>query len=155
MSKKAAQAGRGASPMLFVDAMKRRHNKLVLPKFLREEAFRSVPDDNPAFQKAKQILRWWADLADKGHLAQKETKLDADFLQKIFGEALGYKAITESPDDYQRQKQFTVPDGTLPLPTRHSPRAALVKRVFAPSVSQAGAKELPAFRPLIRTPRTD
>ena len=85
--------------MLFVDAMKRRHNKLVLPKFLREEAFRSVPDDNPAFQKAKQILRWWADLADKGHLAQKETKLDADFLQKIFGEALGYKAITESSDE--------------------------------------------------------
>jgi hypothetical protein len=47
MSKKAAQAGKAASPMLFLDAMKRRHNKLVLPKFLREEAFRSVPD-NPA-----------------------------------------------------------------------------------------------------------
>src|SRR5260221_3982472 len=104
-----AKAGRGASPMLFVDAMRLRHAKLFLPKFLEDEAFRAIHDDDTGFLKAKPILQQWADRADKGHLSQKETSLDSEFIQHIFGEALGYKSVIESPDALQRQKQFTVP----------------------------------------------
>ncbi|MDB5289657.1 MAG: hypothetical protein JWL69_898 [Phycisphaerales bacterium] len=71
-----------------------------------------------AMDNARTALQTWADLAEKGHLRQKETSLDAEFLEKIFGQALGYKAITESPDEYHREKSFTVPgagiaDGAL------------------------------------------
>src|SRR4051794_35681671 len=118
MAKSSAKAAKGASPMLFVDALKRRHSKLLLPKFLKEEAFKSVHDNDPGFVKARKILADWAALADKGHLSQKETSLDDQFLGKIFGDALGYKGVTDSPDDYERQKTFTVPgagfaDGAL------------------------------------------
>jgi hypothetical protein len=111
MSKKAAQAGKGASPMLFLEAAKRRHNKLFLPRFLKEEAFRAVRDDDPNFQNAKAMLGRWADRADAGHLGQKETSLDAEFLHHVFSDALGYKSVIENPDDFHRQKSFSIPGG--------------------------------------------
>lgn len=93
--------------MLFVDANTRRHPKLFLPRLLAEEAekpmLRGTDED-----RARQVLLRWADMADQGHLSQKETTLDADFLQMIFGEALGYRSVTENPHEYHRQKQFTV-----------------------------------------------
>ncbi len=54
------------------------------------------------------MLKNWANAYQQGHLNQKETSLDAEFLQKIFGEALGYKSITDSPDDYHREKNPTI-----------------------------------------------
>ena len=60
----------------------------------------------------------WVDMQQQGHLRKEETALDADFLHEVFGDALGYKSATESPDDYQLQRNFAVPgvgtaDGAL------------------------------------------
>src|SRR5205814_2329421 len=106
MAKSTAKAGKGASPMLFVDALRRRHAKLFLPKFLADESFKAIHDDDPGLHKARPVLTRWADRADAGHLTQKETSLDAEFLQHIFGDAMGYRTVIESPEAYQRQKSF-------------------------------------------------
>ena len=70
--------------------------------------------------RASSALKQWADAAREGHLDQKETTLDGDFLQKIFGEALNYKSVAESPLDYHREKNPAVvgagfADGALGL----------------------------------------
>lgn len=106
-----------AAPTLFVVAGRRRHPTLFLPRLLQEAAGRAM-FNSEEFDRAAQILRHWADLADKGHLTHKETSLDAEFLEKIFGDALGYRSVSENPGDYHREKQFTVPgagtaDGAL------------------------------------------
>jgi hypothetical protein len=116
MGKKASQSGTLA-PLLFVDTNQRRHPTLFLPRLLAEEAERPYLQ-GPNQDHARNILLQWADLAEQGHLNQKETALDAEFLQKVFGEALGYRSVSESPTDYHREKQFHVPgagtaDGAL------------------------------------------
>ncbi|HZL38302.1 MAG TPA: DNA methyltransferase [Tepidisphaeraceae bacterium] len=104
---------------LFINPYKRKHPRLFLPKYLTEEAQRLMID--PAeLERAGAILKQWANAALEGHLTQKETSLDAEFLQKIFGEALNYKSISDSPNDYHREKNPTVPgagiaDGALGL----------------------------------------
>ena len=50
-------------------------------------------------------------MQEQGHLQKKETALDANFLHEVFGEALGYKTATQSPEAYQQQRNFTVPGG--------------------------------------------
>jgi len=104
-------------PSLFAPLERRRRSGLVLRRFLAEEAesfhYRGEQQD-----QAHEIIKRWADLESERHLAKKETSLDADFLREVFGEALGYQAATESPDDYQLQRNFTVPgigvaDGAL------------------------------------------
>src|SRR4030042_3083131 len=104
-------------PNLFTPLETRRHSGLVLRRFLAEEAekffYRGKQQDD-----AHDNLKGWADLETKGHLAKKETSLDADFLREVFGAALGYKPATESPDEYQLERNFTVPgvgvaDGAL------------------------------------------
>jgi hypothetical protein len=92
---------------LFPSGHKRRHLRLFLPKYLTEEADRLVIDA-AELERVAAILKNWAQSAIDGHLQQKETSLDAEFLQKIFGEALGYKSVTESPHDYHREKNPTV-----------------------------------------------
>lgn len=107
----------GAAVSLFPQANRRRHPRLFLPKYLTEEANRLVIE--PAeLERVTAILANWAHAAMDGHLAQKETSLDAEFLQKILGEALNYKSVTESPNDYHREKNPSVPgagvaDGAL------------------------------------------
>src|SRR4051812_15685551 len=105
MSRK-SKGGAGTA-MLFLDTGKKRHPTLFLPRLLAEEAektFLKGPDQDRAFQ----ILQQWADLSDRGQLTHKETALDADFLEKVFGDALGYRSVTESPQDFHREKQFSV-----------------------------------------------
>ncbi len=104
---------------LFPLANRKKHPRLFLPKYLAEEADQlMIP---PAeLERATAALNQWADAAADGHLKQKETSLDAEFLQKIFGEALNYRSVTESPDDYHREKNPTVAgagiaDGALGL----------------------------------------
>jgi len=104
-------------PDLFASLGSRRRSGLILRRFLAEEA-ESLHYRGEQQEHAHEVLKRWADLETKGHLAKKETSLDADFLREVFGEALGYKAATESPDDYQLQRNFTVPgvgvaDGAL------------------------------------------
>ena len=101
---------------MFVESKRRRH-RLFLPKILAEEADRPFLEGADR-DRAHKILLQWADLADRGQLNHKETALDADFLEKIFGDALGYRSVTESPNDYHRERQYFVPgagpaDGAL------------------------------------------
>ncbi len=104
---------------LFQSIDPRRHPRLFLPKYLAEEAERFLVEPLE-LERISAVLSRWADAAEKGHLQQKETSLDAEFLQTIFGEALGYRSITESPGNYHREKNPTVPgagiaDGALGL----------------------------------------
>ncbi len=109
---------------LLARTAQRRIRPLVLPRLLAAEA------DNMQYRGEKQerafdILRKWAKLEEQGHLKRKETALDASFLLEVFGDALGYKPATASPDKYYLERNFTVPgvgtaDGALgaftPLP---------------------------------------
>ena len=93
---------------LFKHARSRRRSGLFLRRFLTEEAekyfYRGKTRD-----EAYEILRHWANLESQGHLARKETALDAGFLEKVFGDALGYRSHPESPEDYQLERNFSVP----------------------------------------------
>ncbi len=67
----------------------RRRSGLILRRLLAEEADK-ILYRGPQQDRAHQILKRWADLERGGHLARKETALDASFLQEVFSEALGY-----------------------------------------------------------------
>src|ERR1043166_2166789 len=113
---RATEAGGGA---LFGFLNKKTHPRLFLPKYLAEEATRLMIDPGE-LARTGAALKLWADAARDGHLDQKETSLDGEFLQKIFGEALNYKSVTESPNDYHREKNPTIAgagiaDGALGL----------------------------------------
>ncbi len=115
MKKKASSPN---GPDLFAKLENRRRRVLFLPRFLAEEAgaalLRGKKQDH-----AYAVLCQWADLIDRGHLTKKkETSLNADFLHQVFGDALGYKLATQSPEKYQLEREFTVPgvgaaDGAL------------------------------------------
>ncbi|HTU88561.1 MAG TPA: DNA methyltransferase [Gemmataceae bacterium] len=121
MRKKSAPAARSQpdSADLFAKPEDRRRRALFLPRFLAEEAKSNLLRGKKQ-DRAQEILRKWADMESKGHLDKKETALDADFLQKVFGEALGYQSLTQGPENYQLERNFTVPgigtaDGALGL----------------------------------------
>ncbi len=98
---------------LFAKVERRRRAGLVLGRLLAEEA-------DKAFYRGRQrdlaweVLRHWADLERKSHLAKKETTLDAAFLHEVFGEVLGYKEATQDPAAYHLQWNFTIPDVGTP-----------------------------------------
>ena len=94
-------------PNLFTPFESRRRAGLILRRFLAEEADKVLYRDEQQV-RAHEIVKRWADLEAEGHLAKKETSLDADFLLEVFGKALGYGVATESPADYQLQRNFTV-----------------------------------------------
>jgi hypothetical protein len=81
---------------------------------------------------AHEVIKKWAALAAGGHLERKETALDASFLHEVFGEALGYRTGTDSPDAYHLDRNFTVPgcgtaDGALgEFATNRQPKVAAV-----------------------------
>jgi hypothetical protein len=121
MKQKASLSARSPveSGQLFAKVENRRRRALFLARFLAEEAksnlLRGKKQDH-----AHDVLRKWAELEAKGHLDKKETALDASFLQEVFGEALGYRSITQSPENYQLERNFSVPgvgtaDGALGL----------------------------------------
>jgi hypothetical protein len=119
MKRKSSPSSRSQArgPGLFSNLEKRRHRILFLPRFLHEEANAAFLR-GPKQDRAYEVVCKWADLLAKGHLDRKETALDADFLQEVFGEALGYRSITQSPDHYQLERNFAVPgvgtaDGAL------------------------------------------
>ena len=88
----------------------RRRSGLILARLLADEAdkilYRGEPQD-----RAHEILKRWADLERAGHLARKETAVDASFLQEVFGDALAYRQATQSPDEYELERNFSVPGG--------------------------------------------
>ncbi len=94
-----------------------RRRSLFIPRLLREEAENKYHQGTEQ-DKAYTIIEHWADLESQGHLARKETSLDAEFLHEIFGDALGYRTVTNSPSDYNLDRAFTIPgtglvDGAL------------------------------------------
>ena len=99
---------RQASPQLFVEPPRRKHARLFLAKLLEERANQAPYDDDAGFIAAVDQLGKWAALAEHGHLTQKETALDDQFLSTIFGQAFGYRALVENAADYHREKQFTI-----------------------------------------------
>lgn len=97
-------------PALFPNALARRRRPakaLFLPKFLARDA-KSVALTGPAFDHARATITRWAALEANGGLRVKETGLDAQFLLEVFGDALGYKGQTQSPDSYGVVRNFTV-----------------------------------------------
>ena len=114
--KEAAEQGKSA-PVLFATREVRRRSGLVLNRFLVEEA-EKMYYRGPEQDAAQKILVRWADLEREGHLARKETSLDANFLHEVFGESLHYRLATQNPEAYELERNFTIPgvgaaDGAL------------------------------------------
>ena len=119
MGKRKTAPGKTSSntPDLFTSLGNRRRRALILPRFLVDEAAKAHLEGDEQ-DRAFGILKHWADLEKQGHLNTKETALDAGYLEKVFGDALGYKTLTESPEKYQLERNFSVPgvgtaDGAL------------------------------------------
>lgn len=81
---------------------------LFLPAYLTAEAKRREHVYKSEIEHAHGIFRRWIDLELQGVLARKETSPDADFLRDIFGDALGYAAVTEGDPSYQLERQFSI-----------------------------------------------
>ena len=116
---KPKQSTEASAGPLFPNLVKRKHPRLFLQKYLKEDADKH-PVDAAELERVGVILKQWAMLAKDGHLDRKETELDAEFLQKIFGDALGYRSVSESPLNYHREKNPTIAgagiaDGALGL----------------------------------------
>jgi len=88
----------------------RRQRALFIPRFLREAAS-NVQLKDAAQDRAYDIALRWAELETRGHLPQyNETSIDTQFLDQLFGEGLGYQVKTTSPDAWQLEHKFTVPE---------------------------------------------
>jgi hypothetical protein len=112
MAKRPTKAKDG--PRLFeqheqaLDRRIRRQRALFIPKFVKEAAA-SQQLSGTAQDKAYALAVRWADLETSGHLAKhKETTIDTQFLDQLFGEGLGYQLKTKSPTDYHLDHKFTV-----------------------------------------------
>lgn len=115
---------------LYAQIEDRRRRHLFLPNMLNEAADdkRLATDEREA---AYQIVRKWWQLAQDGKLNRKETSIDDRFLSEVFGDALGYKGVTEAAGEYERERQFHVPgvgpcDGALGLFPKSVPENARV-----------------------------
>ena len=102
---------------LFRSTALARHRRLILPKYLNDEAEKPFLQDS-ALTEAHKVLIKWADLESNGHLAKKEISLDSQFLDEVFGDALHYLPSAKKPDGYQLEHKFSVPgvgiaDGAL------------------------------------------
>jgi hypothetical protein len=87
----------------------RRQRALFIPRFLHE-AGSNLLLKGPAQDKAYAIALRWADLETEGYLIQHtETSIDTQFLDQLFGEGLGYKVKTISPDAWQLEHKIAVP----------------------------------------------
>lgn len=113
MAKK--KAAEQANPRLFeqheraLDRRIRRQRALFIPKYIVEAAANQQLS-GAAQDKAYAIAVRWADLETSGHLAKhKETSIDTQFLDQLFGEGLGYSVKTQSPKGWQLEHKFTVP----------------------------------------------
>lgn len=131
---KSSRSGRKSPneiPDLFDSSRKRIRRSLILPHALEIEA-KSIRLQGAEQDRAHEILLKWAKLERDGHLEKKETALDASFLHEIFGEALGYRTSTQSPDRYSLDRNYTVSgvgtaDGAVGYfePTQGSPVAVI------------------------------
>lgn len=104
---------------MFAQIEKRRRRHLFLPNVLTEAA-RDMRLKTKRRDIAYEVIRKWWGQAWQGKLNRKETSIDAAFLSEVFGQALGYRGVTEATKEYERERQFYVPgvgqcDGALGL----------------------------------------
>jgi hypothetical protein len=88
----------------------RRQRALFIPRFLTE-AGSNLLLAGPAQDRAHQIAVRWAVLETNGHHHRpdyKETSIDTQFLDQLFGEGLGYQVKTTSPEAWQLEHKITV-----------------------------------------------
>ncbi len=86
----------------------RRQRALFIPKFVREAAANQGLSGS-AQDKAYALTVRWADLESSGNLAQhKETSIDTQFLDQLFGEGLGYQLKSRSPTDFHLDHKYSV-----------------------------------------------
>ncbi len=106
----------------------RRQRALFIPHSLKEAAANKRLSGD-AQDRAYHIAVKWADLESAGHLAEyKETTLDA-FLDQLFGDGLGYRHKSNSPDAFELDHKYYVKEvGTVDAALGEFPRSA------APSV---------------------
>lgn len=112
------------------DRRLRRSRAIFIPKFVREVAQKILR--GPSYEKAHKIVLKWADWESSGELAKKnETEVDTQFLDDVFGAALGYQLPSDSPGDYHLDHKRTIPgmgtaDGVLgQFPDQHVPTAVI------------------------------
>jgi len=93
----------------------RRHRRLFIPKQL-EDAGRKLPMAahlDPAKANAYDIIATWAELAKSGALAKKnEQTLKPEFLTQVFGQALGFKLLSEGKDSWNLEPEYSVNGGS-------------------------------------------
>jgi len=109
-----------ALPDLFAGPARRdrKYRALFLPKYLTEDSA-DKQLEGPSRDRAFGIVKKWADLEKSGDLVRKkETAFDAQFLEEIFNQGLGYTFATDNASNYHLERQFAVPgvgaaDGAL------------------------------------------
>lgn len=109
----------------------RRSRAIFIPKYVREVAAHAALS-GPARDKAHATVVKWAELESSGQLEKhKETSIDTQFLDDVFGSALGYALKTDSPEDFQLEhkpavKGMGTADATLGLfPAAVSPTVVI------------------------------
>jgi len=92
--------------------------ELISPHILTNESL-LAKYDGPERDRAYEIVKKWAEMEKNGQMARmNETALDAEYLNDIFGIALGYTSSQDKPSHYHLERQFPVPgvghvDGAL------------------------------------------
>jgi len=104
---------------LFALSLDRKRRRLFLPQIL-DEAAKDQRLNTKERDAAYEVIKDWWDHARSGRLNRKETSIDDRFLSEVFGRELGYRGVTESTNDYERERQFHIPnvgdaDGALGL----------------------------------------
>ncbi|MDX2148885.1 MAG: DNA methyltransferase [Planctomycetota bacterium] len=112
MAKRPTQAKDG--PRLFeqqeraLERRIRRQRALFIPKYVKEAASYAALA-GPSQDRGYALVVRWADLESAGHLAtHKETSIDTQFLDQLFGEGLGYQLKTKSPTNYNLEHKYAV-----------------------------------------------
>ncbi len=86
----------------------RRQHALFIPRYLADAAANQQLAGTDQ-DKAYAIALRWADLESSGKLiTHKETSIDTQFLDQLFGEGLGYSLKTTSPNAWHLEHKFTV-----------------------------------------------
>jgi hypothetical protein len=93
-------------------------DRLILARYLREEADRWNLADEQAIAAAHAILIRWAEFERSGRLAElNETQLQGDFLREVFSDALGYARPVENKPVWNLEQHFSIlgqtPDAVL------------------------------------------
>jgi hypothetical protein len=107
-------------------------DRLILGRWLKEAANRTDLDyeGDANIKAAHAILCKWANLETKGRLAKlKETQLQGDFLNEVFGQALGYRRAAENKPTWNLEQHLTIdgqtPDAVLGVFQQDQPKSPL------------------------------